>query len=88
MVEGGNTRASEALRINGLTPNSTSCIAFYIEASASQELNLGRDIVICARNFQFGYNLAGEEEGEANGSLGGVSRFLGSHVISISFNRA
>jgi len=36
-----------------------------MEVSASQELNLGRDMVICARNFQFGCNLAGEEEGEA-----------------------
>ena len=54
----------EALRINGLAPNSTSYIVFYIEASASRELNLGRDMLICAGNFQFIYNLAGEEEGE------------------------
>jgi hypothetical protein len=40
-------------------------IAFYIELSASRELNLERGMVISAGNFQFGYNLAGEEEGEA-----------------------
>jgi len=61
MVEGGNARTSEALRINGLTPNLTSCIAFYIEDSASRELNLGRDMVIYARNFQFGCNSAGKK---------------------------
>jgi len=65
MVEGGNTRTSEALRIDGLTPKSTSYIAFYIEASASRELNLGRGMLIYTRNFQFGCNLAGEEEGGA-----------------------
>jgi len=52
----------EALRINGLTPNSTSYIAFYMETSASRELDWGRDILICTRNFGFRYNLVGEEE--------------------------
>ena len=33
-----------------------------MEASASRELNWGRDILICARNFGFGCNLVGEEE--------------------------
>jgi hypothetical protein len=42
---------SEALRINGLTPELTSYIAFYIEASASQELNLGMDMLIYAGKF-------------------------------------
>ena len=56
---------SEALQINSSTPNSTSCIAFYTEASALQELNLGRGILICTGNFQFRYSLAGEKEGEA-----------------------
>ena len=51
----------EALRINGLAPNSTSYMAFYIEASASRELNLGRDMLICAGNFQFGCNLVGKK---------------------------
>ena len=39
-----------------------SCIAFCIEALALQELNWGRDILICTRNFGFGCNLVGEEE--------------------------
>ena len=64
-MEGSSARTSEALRINGSTPDSTSCIAFYIEVSASRELNLGRGMVIYAGNFQFGCNLAREEEGEA-----------------------
>ena len=55
-------RTPEALRINGLTPNLTSCIAFYMEALASRELNWGRDILICTRNFGVGCNLVGEEE--------------------------
>jgi hypothetical protein len=54
-------RTSEALRINGSTPDSTSYIASCIEALASQELNLRRDMLICARNFQYRCNLAGEE---------------------------
>jgi len=53
---------SEALRIDGSTPDSTSCIAFYIKSLASRELNLERDILICTRNFVFGCNLVGEEE--------------------------
>jgi len=52
----------EALRIDGLTPDSTSCIAFCMETLASRELNWGRDILICTRNFGFGCNLVGEEE--------------------------
>ena len=60
-AKGGNTRTSEALRINGLTPDLTSYIAFYIEVSASRKLKLGRGMLICAGNFQFGCNLAGEE---------------------------
>ena len=55
----------EALRINGLIPKLTSYIAFCIEALALQELNLGREILIYAGNFQFRYNLVGEEEGGA-----------------------
>ena len=43
-------------------PDSTSYIAFYMEASASRELNWGRDMLICIRNFGFGCNLVGEEE--------------------------
>jgi len=39
-----------------------SCIAFCMETSASRELNWGRDILICTRNFGFGCNLVGEEE--------------------------
>jgi len=35
MVEGGNVRMSEALRIDGSTPNSTSCMAFCMVISAS-----------------------------------------------------
>ena len=62
-VKGGNAQTSEALRIDGSMPDSTSCIAFCMEASASQELNLGRGMLICAGNFQFGCNLAGEEKG-------------------------
>ena len=58
----GRLRTSEALRINGSTPESKSCIAFCMVASASRELNLGSDILICTINFQFGCNLAGEEE--------------------------
>ena len=50
-MEGGSTRTSEALRIDGLTPDLTSCIAFYIEVSGSRELNLGRGMAICAGNF-------------------------------------
>ena len=62
MVEWGNARTLEALRIDGLTPDLMSCIAFYIEASALRELNWGRDILICTRNFGFRCNLVGEEE--------------------------
>jgi len=62
MVKGGSAQTSEALRINGSTPNLTSCIAFCIVISASRELNLGRDILICTRNFVFRCSLAGEEE--------------------------
>ena len=65
MVEWGNARTLEALQINGSTPDSTSCIVFCIEASASRELNLGRGMLICAGNFQFRCNLVGEVEGEA-----------------------
>ena len=53
-------------------------------ASASRELNLGSDILICTINFQFRCNLVGEEEervqtrmarlGEG-GSLPGVRRY-------------
>ena len=39
-----------------------SYIAFHRETSTSQELDLGRDILICTRNFGFRCNLAGEEE--------------------------
>ena len=52
----------KALQINGLTPKLKSCIAFYIVALALQELNLGSNILIYTINFQFRYNLAGEEE--------------------------
>ena len=52
----------EALRIDGSTPESKSCIAFCMVASASREFNLGSDILICTINFQFGCNLVGEEE--------------------------
>ena len=31
-------------------------------ALASRELSLGSNILICIINFQFGYNLVGEEE--------------------------
>ena len=62
MVDRGRLRTLEALRINGSTPESKSCIAFCMVASASRELNLGSDILICTINFQFGCNLAGEEE--------------------------
>ena len=55
-------RTSEALRIDGSTPNSTSCIAFCMVISASRELDLGRDILICTRNFVFRCSLVGEEE--------------------------
>ena len=58
----GRLRTSEALRIDGLTPELKSCIAFCMVASASRELSLGSDILICTINFQFGCNLAGEEE--------------------------
>ena len=60
-MDRGRLRTSEALRIDGSTPESKSCIAFYIVASASRELNLGSDILICTINFQFRCNLAGEE---------------------------
>jgi hypothetical protein len=51
-------------------------------ASASRELNLESDILICTINFQFGCNLAGEEEERVQtrvarlggGSLPGVRR--------------
>jgi len=39
-----------------------SCIAFYIETLALQELNYRKDILIYTRNFVFGCNLVGEEE--------------------------
>jgi len=61
-VDRGRLWTLEALRINGSTPESKSYIAFCMVASASQELNLGSDILICTINFQFGWNLAGEEE--------------------------
>ena len=78
-VDRGKLRTSEALRIDGLTPESKSCIAFYIVASASRELNLGSDILICIINFQFGCNLVGEEE-ERVWLAWGVARFLGCDV--------
>ena len=62
MVDLGALWAPEALRIDGSTPDSTSCIAFCMETSVSRELDLGRDILICTRNFGFGCNLVGEEE--------------------------
>jgi hypothetical protein len=52
----------EALQINGSTPELKSCTAFCMVVSASRELNLGSDILICTINFQFGCNLAREEE--------------------------
>jgi hypothetical protein len=62
MVDHGRLRTLKALRIDGSIPKSKSCIAFCIVASASQELNLESDILICTINFQFRCNLAGEEE--------------------------
>ena len=53
---------SKALQIDGLTPESKSCIAFCMVALALRELNLGSDILIYTINFQFRCNLAGEEE--------------------------
>jgi len=61
-VDHGRLRTSEALRINGSTPESKSYIAFYIVVSASRELNLGSNILIYTINFQFGCNLVREEE--------------------------
>ena len=61
-MDRGRLRTLEALRIDGSTPESKSCIAFCIVASALQELNLGSNILICTINFQFRCNLAGEEE--------------------------
>ena len=52
----------KALQINGSTPKSKSCIAFCMVASASQELNLGSNILIYTINFQFRCNLVGEKE--------------------------
>jgi len=54
-----------------------------MEVSASRELNLGRDMAICARNFRFRCNLAGKKKGRhgceclARGgvSLPGVPRY-------------
>jgi len=59
-----------------------SCIAFYMETLASRELDWGRDILICIRNFGFGCNLVGEEEErvQTRVSLGGVSRLGVSYV--------
>ena len=48
MVEWGNTRTPEALQIDGLIPDSTSCIAFCIEASALQSL------CVVKRTFRIG----------------------------------
>ena len=61
-VDRGRLRTLEALRIDGSTPESKSCIAFCMVASASRELNLGSNILICTINFQFMRNLAGKEE--------------------------
>ena len=84
MVEWGNARTPEALRIDGLTPDLTSYIAFYMEALALRELNWGRDILICTRNFGVGCNLVGEEEERVRTrvSLGGVSRLGGFYVTA------
>ena len=61
-MDRGRLRTLEALQINGSTPKLKSCIAFYIVASALQELNLGSDILIYIINLQFRCNLAEEEE--------------------------
>lgn len=61
----------EALRIDGSTPESKSCIAFCMVASASRELNLGSDILICTINFQFGCNLEEERVQTRMARLGG-----------------
>ena len=83
-------RILEALQINGSTPELKSCIAFYIVASALRELNLGSDILIYTINFQFGCNLAVEEEERVQtrmARLEGVARFLGCDVTVISPDR-
>ena len=49
-----------------------------MEASASQELNWGRDILICIRNFGFRCNLVREEEERVQTR---VSRLGGFYVI-------
>ena len=70
------------MRIDGSTPESKSCMAFCIVASASRELNLGSDILICTINFQFRCNLAGKEEERVQARVArwGVARFLGCDV--------
>ena len=55
-MDRGRLRTLEALRIDGSTPESKSCIAFCMVALASRELNLESDILICTINFQFGCN--------------------------------
>src|ERR1700722_4807548 len=77
-VDRGRLRTLEALRIDGSTPESKSCIAFCMVASASRELNLGSDILICTINFQFGCNLAGEEEGRVQTRMARLGGWLAS----------
>ena len=82
----GRLRTLEALRIDGLTPKSKSCIAFCMVALASRELNLGSDILICTINFQFGCNLAGEEEERVQtrvARLGGWLASWGATLVSV-----
>ena len=80
----GRLRTLEALRINGSTPESKSCIAFCMVASASRELNLGSDILICTINFQFGCNLAGEEEERVQTRVARLGGWLASWGATLS----
>jgi hypothetical protein len=79
----------EALRINGSTPELKSCIAFCIVVSASQELNLGSDILICTINFQFGCNLVREEEERVQTRMARLGGWLASWGATLAiFSRS
>ena len=53
-------------------------------ASASQEPNLGSDILIYTINFQFGCNLAGEEEERVQTRVARLGGWLASWGATLS----
>ena len=85
-MDRGRLRTLEALRIDGSTPESKSCIAFCMVASASRELNLGSDILICTINFQFGCNLAEEEEERVQTRMARLGGWLASWGATLTRN--